>query len=297
MKTIRRVERLTRDDRGAMEALADCCSKADGVAYPLDLGEDGHPRGLPAALLMEEKGKLTGFLHLFDAPVGPPELIGFVHPDHRRRGVFRQLYEEALDVLNGESHLLVTVRGGPGGAAFARAKGMEKRHSEYRMVLQPDSADRKPLPTTGVRVAAAADAAPLARLACSCYGLDAPDRERRHLETLLKAENRTVLVYETADRIPAGMAVLYEEPEDAGIFGVCVSEAHRRRGIGSRLIAAAAALALRRKPDRPVYLEVETENEKALSIYKRRGFEATAVMDYYEAAGGQGKREGEDHDV
>lgn len=64
------------------------------LAHPLFFWELGH-----RALIAEEDDRVVGFLFGFHAE-GPPRtayihMVG-IHPDHRRRGVGKQLYEEFL---------------------------------------------------------------------------------------------------------------------------------------------------------------------------------------------------------
>ena len=93
-------------------------------AHPLFFHELGSH-----ALIAEDEGEVIGFLLGFSVPSIPRvayvHLVG-IHPDHRRRGVGKRLYEtfEARARLAGDSRLkAITNVGNDGSVAFHRALG------------------------------------------------------------------------------------------------------------------------------------------------------------------------------
>lgn len=95
------------------------------------------------ALVADEDGQMRGFLLGFIAepaglaaaadPAGPPERTAYVHlvgihPDHRRRGVGKRLYEVFLDrarLLGATRAKAITTLGNEGSIAFHRALGFD----------------------------------------------------------------------------------------------------------------------------------------------------------------------------
>lgn len=94
------------------------------LAHPLFFWELGE-----RALIAEEDGAVVGFLFGFHAE-GPPRtayvhMVG-IHPDHRRRGVGKQLYQEFLAharEAEAERVKAITNVGHEGSIAFHRALG------------------------------------------------------------------------------------------------------------------------------------------------------------------------------
>jgi ribosomal protein S18 acetylase RimI-like enzyme len=100
-------------------------------------GERAHPIFFyelgEQALIAEENGEVAGFLLGFVAPTTPPiayvHLVG-IHPDHRRRGVGKDLYEQFMDRARAAgAHRLkaITTVGNEGSIRFHEALGFTPR--------------------------------------------------------------------------------------------------------------------------------------------------------------------------
>ena len=95
----------------------------------------------------------------------------------------------------------------------------------------------------------------------------------------LLGEGRTVLLARGAQ--PAGVVAFSTVGELADLHRVVVAPAHRRHGLGLRLVRA-GLLAVRHLGARAVMLEVEWSNDAAIALYQRLGFEQLFVRhDYY----------------
>lgn len=81
------------------------------------------------ALIAEDEGQVVGFLLGFVAPIDPPcgyvHLVG-IHPEHRRRGVGKKLYETFIDRARDASARrlkAITTVGNEGSVRFHEALG------------------------------------------------------------------------------------------------------------------------------------------------------------------------------
>ncbi len=76
------------------------------------------------------------------------------------------------------------------------------------------------------------------------------------------------------------------------IFALDVGSAFRRKGVGTELVKAVEAIAAYRKLDE-VNLEVATDNENAIRLYRRLGFRkcGDVIMDRWQRERGDGSIE------
>jgi RimJ/RimL family protein N-acetyltransferase len=102
-----------------------------------------------------------------------------------------------------------------------------------------------------------------------------PAEERRYLRILRRDANGAVFVAEDDGRIVGRLAVARDpHPSSAHVadFGLMVSAAHRGRGIGRALLAAADGWA-RSAGVMKLELHVFPHNEAAIALYEKAGFE------------------------
>ena len=103
-------------------------------------------------------------------------------------------------------------------------------------------------------------------------------------DELAQGDTRTYLVTEEEDEVVAyaGLAAM---PDEAYVQTIGVAQAHQRRGLGATLLTALMEDAKRRGIER-MGLEVRIDNEPAIRMYERFGFEAIAVRKrYYQPSG------------
>lgn len=128
------------------------------------------------------------------------------------------------------------------------------------------------------------------------------DSSRRSLAHDLESPHRWVLVARDDAGALVGAAVLAMLSDEAHLLDVAVAPAHRRRGIGARLVTEVRALARDHLGARAMTLEVRVGNAPARAMYRRLGFvEAGTRPDYYPDGGPDGGREAAvimwDHDL
>lgn len=85
-----------------------------------------------------------------------------------------------------------------------------------------------------------------------------------------RAGERVVMLRE-ARGTAVGYCVWQEVADEAHVHNIAIAPAHRRRGLGRRLLAACLGLAARRGARR-AFLDVRAGNGAALSLYGSLGF-------------------------
>ncbi|HEX8003803.1 MAG TPA: ribosomal protein S18-alanine N-acetyltransferase [Mycobacteriales bacterium] len=103
-------------------------------------------------------------------------------------------------------------------------------------------------------------------------------------DELAQGATRTYVVAEEDETVVAyaGLAAM---PDEAYVQTIAVAPSHQRRGLGATLLTHLMDDARRRGLPR-VGLEVRIDNEPAIRLYERFGFEAIAVRKrYYQPSG------------
>lgn len=301
MIDISKARELDEDTFAGLEALVRECDLADGTRgevgrdkslnYHRDMASwfvarEGAPGAAPGAV----SGAILGFASVFAPESETAELSALVRPSARRRGIFTGLFAAARGELAAFGYrdlLLVrdaaSAAGGALIAGWGSRRGAAIDHREFAMLLgEAGRAPRAPAGDPGVSLfrAEQADLPALAAMAASEFGGSA-EESLRFLEATAANPERSLLAARASPGGPVlGMVSVHVDGERASINALVVDPAARRRGLGSRLLDEAAALALG-KGAREVGLEVDALNRGALGIYLRRGFEVVSEVEYW----------------
>ena len=109
------------------------------------------------------------------------------------------------------------------------------------------------------------------------------------LSELGLAEQRTYLVATVDGRVAGYGGVMYVLP-DAHVTTIAIDAAHRRRGVGTRLLLALCRAAVDRGAT-ALTLEVRVSNRAAQALYRRFGFVPAGARKAYYPADGNGPAE------
>ncbi|MFD4292031.1 ribosomal protein S18-alanine N-acetyltransferase [Rhodococcus sp. NPDC058505] len=132
-----------------------------------------------------------------------------------------------------------------------------------------------------------ADAQRCAELETLLFAGDGPWSADAFRAELAHPHNHYVVVRSDSGRVLgyAGVALLGNAPDiEAEVHTIGVDPEHRRRGLGALLLDELLGLADRHGA--PVFLEVRTDNEAAIALYRREGFEIVGTRrNYYQPSG------------
>lgn len=269
-------------DQGAVLALQAHCNAAEGIDIPLFLDLIPDQVAAEASAGFYAGGELVGFALL---PVNPgPEATIFVHPEHRRRGIGTVLLDTMRAVARSrglERFLAVNDAASTSGTAFLGASGGRYQESEYRLLLDPHRIERSASRHPGfvLRRAGPADVDALIRVQTAAFGRD----ENLVHDAVLRAmeDERRHYHLGVLDGEPIGLlrTSIWESEADVTAFGVLPS--HQGRGYGRQMLRDAIDLLLSDGQER-ITIEVATDNENALGLYRSCGFDVIAKFDYYD---------------
>lgn len=280
------VSTLSQAELAELRALASACARHE----PIELrilwsaleSRDGETTG---DFLYYADDRLVGMLTLDGLGDAEAEGTGMVHPDYRRRGIFRELVGAALTACQraGTAALLLTPDRRSGAArAFCASIGAELEFAEHSMRLDSPTL-AVPAGDLVIAHATAADAPAIARIVAAGDGFDAANFAQHVADNMRRASHRYYIA--RLGGAPVGTLNIQMLDGDAYVYGFVVPEELRGRGYGRQILAHAIADLAAERPGQPVFLEVETENTPALGLYRSLGFVITHTFDYYRVAG------------
>jgi len=266
----------------SLHQLEAICKQAEGIELRVGLDALAHRTGdAPFDFVCEQSGEIIGSLHAFTFDGREAELYGMVHPEHRRRGVFRSLLERAEAELRSRGFTRVVYAVpllSPSGTGWAERTDAVYRNAEYCMLLSTLQHPASRRENLILRPAAADDFEFL--VACSSRAFGDPEDVTRNLLRQTDTPNRTSYVA-LVDGIPVGMIrVMRSSETGCSIHGFSVLPEHQGKGYGRQILADTVQLELDAGRTR-IDLDVETENDNALGLYKSCGFEVTSSYGYY----------------
>ena len=233
--------------------------------------------------LYYEGNKLVGFLGLYGFGSKPKEIeiTGMVHPDYRRKGIFKELFTAARQecIAREAGRILsITERHSAAGTNFVKATGSHYSFSEYRMKFNEPTVPDFTKHGIILKKADYKDYLELIHLDALCFGSPDCEMGNRRSEEVYKSVYAAELKGEFIGEIGALM-----EGEDGYIFGFGVKPVYRGKGYGREILSLMLQKLLSDQIN-TILLEVEVKNENALSLYKSCGFKELTVYDYYEKA-------------
>ncbi|MCK8060630.1 MULTISPECIES: GNAT family N-acetyltransferase [unclassified Fusibacter] len=281
---------LNKDDIKAIKTLEQLCKEHDKTSLKLELeykasisaGADPRLDEISEIMYFEDDS-LVGYLGIGNFGSFEPELNGMVHPDYRRKGIFKRLYAQATYECSKtpQPHmLLLTDRDSVSGSTFVKNTGARLHHSEFEMYLDKKTLDQLPAiePVITLRKASNQDTDEIARQNAVYFGCPI-DEVQRLIPEEEEANGMTIFIAECGSTV-VGKVHLALYDGVGSIYGLGILEAYRGKGYGKQLLRLGVQELLAKKAS-DVFLQVEAQNDNALQLYISSGFYVTSTMDYY----------------
>ncbi|WP_075618470.1 GNAT family N-acetyltransferase [Paenisporosarcina indica] len=206
------------------------------------------------------------------------EWSGLVHPDFRRQGLGQALLSELqrnLELRGAESELALNVKESDSGSAFLHKVDYELNFSEATLKAESKSVEEHPnvdiIPFTTEREQ-------LTQILMNAFG-DTQDEVHTMIDFNESNPTRHIFVAKVDNEV-VGTVTAVEEGQNLWVTALATDPAHQGKGVGSALLAFAQAEG-KRRACQSVMLDVEIDNDKALSVYKKAGFQPLFQVDYY----------------
>ncbi|WP_256816123.1 GNAT family N-acetyltransferase [Cytobacillus sp. Bac17] len=227
----------------------------------------------------DNSGNLLGYLALYNFG-GPVELCGMVHPNHRRKGIFSSLFNEAVKQLAQARKLLINAPASSQSAeGYIKSLPCTYSFSEYQMKRHKTKKIGTANSEVTMRQAVSSDLAFINHLDTACFDIPKDEAEVFNKKIFACKNERTFIIEYKSQK--AGKIRIQTEKDAAWIYGFAVDPSFQGKGIGRGALTNVVNLQ-HSKGVSWVHLEVAAENDHALSLYKSCGFEPYGTQDYYE---------------
>lgn len=282
-------EKIDESDYRDINELKELCLKGEDITLKLELdyklnrarAEDINTNQINEFMYYDED-KLVGYIGICQFGGTALELNGMVHPDYRRRGIFKSLYSLAQDQWTkrkSEKVLLLSDSNSTFGIEFIKHTGAHYHHSEYEMFLRRNPDEKLLSHNVVLRKAENKDARAIAWQNSIYFNIEFKEEDIKMPED--EEKYGTITYMAEVDNLVIGKVNLEVCDGIGGIFGLGVLPKYRKKGYGSEILAKSINL-LKERGAKEIMLQVVTKNENALNLYRRCGFKETSVMDYYE---------------
>lgn len=275
---------LTSEQTAQINELQQICMDHDRQGRGLFLSNDiNYHKEMPCFFLAYQNEILLGILVVFAPTMETAEISAFVHPDHRRIGVFSSMLREAQATLkqyNVTKSLMVTDAAGTVCREILTRWHAELSHSEY--LLTYHGGEKQAIfpfeDRCQVREAVSADLPKMVELNMEGFGEDQENAEHMVRENFNHVLTRC-FVGQIDDGI-FGLANVRKEESDYYICGFNIAPAYRGTGMGRYLLYQILHL-LTPGANEKITLEVDSTNHPAYMLYTTSGFEIQSQADYY----------------
>jgi len=226
--------------------------------------------------------KLVGFLGMyFISSEEEVEISGMVHPEHRNQQIASTLLAEAkmqLAKRDLRQRLIVSDHSSASGQQFLKAIGATYQFSEYSMNLVDSPPLWMPNKKLELLPVYPADTTDVIRILMESFG--DTEQEARGLTERNTAGGDHQMFVAKDDKLPIGTITASRDGDDVYITAFAVHPTYQGKGYGRQILAKCIEL-IRKEKNGPIKLDVQTENSKALGLYKACGFKEVAAYDYY----------------
>lgn len=278
---------LSPEELEDVRALWEICNAHEGIEIKLNWGTlSSRPALVTNDFVYYENDRIIGFLAIYSFLSTEVEISGMVHPEARRRGIFNQLVQAAMEECRKREVpklIFINEHGSASGKAFLTKLGAVYSFSEYVMVMKEHIVPPvSPQTELSIRLAGIEDTELLVRLNMSGFDMTEVDTREYVKQTITGDKERTWIAELGENKEPIGKLGAMVEPGTSGfIYGFCVLPAFRGKGYGRQILSQTIMALQEQDQAEHIKLEVSVENEKALGLYESCGFATKNANNYY----------------
>jgi ribosomal protein S18 acetylase RimI-like enzyme len=274
---------LTPGEIAEISRLIDICNEYDGLRMRIGLEMLRERRGDETNdFLYYVDGQLVGYLEVESYGRKEKELTGMVHPDFRRQGIFTTLFTAAKEELQQrgvQKLIFVCEHKSESGRAFLATTGAELAYAEHEMWLGTFHERGRRTEGLSMRRAYTGDIDSIVSLLATDSGNFEGVKE--WVTELMGKPDEFWFFLATLNGQLLGTVRLDFMEEVIGIYAFEVRLGYRGLGYGREMLEQLIHIA-KAESNKPIMLDVETDNTNAVGLYLSCGFEVKTTYDYYE---------------
>jgi len=273
---------LSEKDLESIHCLTKLCRDHDGLTFEFDQEDDFKKETDINTFLLYKDQDLISYINLFVPGKEEAELMGFTHPDFRKRGFFNRLLKvtvkeiqrrEIPDIL-----FVCDIHSHDGKNVFKKL-GAQYEFSEYAMKYHSEDQIKMVLPEgleiTRSMESETGDLVLISRISVK----ETEDHARHYMKEILESKKREFYTIRFNQRI-VGMIGVYKDVKSNYIHGFCIDPDYRKKRLGLASLIHIVNLYHQKEPDQLIELEVQVDNAGALSLYEKAGFRIQTAYDY-----------------
>lgn len=267
-----------------IQALCDAATLTDGICYnnvlSLPVAKSYESKGFYVLIYDDAKDALAGVASAVDLMgLNTYEWSLLVSPMYRQLSIGEALYNvmrEGLEVRGSEGDLALLIEGSPNGLQFLKERGYYYSFSEASLEAKAETSELRE--DLYIRSFDPTDIEPLVEIFIGAFG-DVREESLDLIEFNTTTPGLQLWVVEQNDQI-VGTVTTRKEGELQWITALAVHPAHAGQGIGTEILKWVKRYTLS-NGEKLVMLDVELDNQQALSIYEKAGFLKAIQVDYF----------------
>lgn len=266
-----------------MSALCMEATAADQVVYDsilnLPMAGSFESKGFMVLAYDDDEDKLVGAASAIDLMgLHTYEWSLVVNPTYRQLGIgvaLADVLQEGLVQRGAEGQLALVVEGAPVGREFIEKRSFAYSFSEATLYMVAGAIESNPTITIQ---AYEGEQAALVEIYCAAFG-DLPEEAEELIAfNTLETERKLWVARKNGELV--GTVTTSVEDNAQWITALAVHPNVERQGVGSALLAFVKNYAYETGA-KNVLLDVEIENNKALTVYEKAGFVKSQQIDYF----------------
>jgi Acetyltransferases len=240
---------------------------------------------IKTVFLLYEHHQLISMLSMFIPTKLEAEITGYTSPQYRGKGYFKALLAKAVEELR-KFHipelLFVCERQSNIGKKVIKALQAKYEHTEYFMRLDLAGSESGHVSALRdrlvLRQARADDLEKVIETSIKTFDEPYEDAKSRIENCFKSGTKEQYLAVLNGERV--GLGSTNQEDEVGSIYGFGIVPEHRGKGYGEELLHLIVNR-LRQGGKTEITLDVNSENEQALNLYHKFGFEIEVGYEYY----------------